>query len=380
MASRTKEQPRANGKGAPQRAQVSQVDVPAYSLDEALRIPRAIGDNYGYKGTKPLNVAAAMSMQPNSGPFRMLAGAAVAYGLTAGGAFAPEISITPLGMRIVRATAEGDDTAAKREALVKPRVVGDFLRKYNNAPIPRDEIALNVLQEMGVPKERAKAVFTLIIAGAESVGMVRQIKDKRYISLEGVPDHAVGSVAEVETEFEADDIAGSDPEPGMPAPTRAMSGAQGTDVERAQRRVYITHGKNRGQVDTIKKLLAFGELEPVVSVDRTSVSQPVPDKIMDEMRSCGAAIIHVDAEQKLMDANANEQLVLNANVLIEIGAAMALYGRRFILLVKDGITLPSNLQGLYQVRYTGEALDSDGTVRLMEGIRDIKNYKLPARL
>ena len=65
-------------------------------------------------------------------------------------------------------------------------------------------------------------------------------------------------------------------------------------------------------------------------------------------------------------------------MLIEIGAAMALYGRRFILLVKEGIKLPSNLQGLYEVRYRGDALDGDATIKLLEAINDIKNHPLPS--
>ena len=90
------------------------------------------------------------------------------------------------------------------------------------------------------------------------------------------------------------------------------------------------------------------------------------------MRSCGAAIIHVDGERTLIDSEANQHIVLNPNVLIEIGAAMALYTRRFILLVKDGVKLPSNLQGLYEVRYTGDALDGDATIRLLEAINQLK--------
>ena len=97
------------------------------------------------------------------------------------------------------------------------------------------------------------------------------------------------------------------------------------------------------------------------------------------MRSCGAAIIHVDAEQKLIDSEAHEHVVLNPNVLIEIGAAMALFGRRFILLVRDGVSLPSNLQGLYEVRYRGDSLDGDATIKLLEAINDIKNHPLPLR-
>src|SRR5215831_9780890 len=94
--------------GRRQRSRVSQEDVPSASLEQALRVPRAIAEGYAYKPTRPLNVAGVMSMAPGAGPFRMLTGAAIAYGLTSGGAQAPEISITPLGMRIVRPTTEGD--------------------------------------------------------------------------------------------------------------------------------------------------------------------------------------------------------------------------------------------------------------------------------
>ena len=124
--------------------------------------------------------------------------------------------------------------------------------------------------------------------------------------------------------------------------------AEAIDPEKV-RKVFIAHGKNQQFLDPIKKLLTFGEMEAVVSVEKQSVSQPVSDKVMNDMRSCGAAIIHVADELRLMDNEATEHIVLNPNVLIEIGAAMALYGKRFILLVKSGVELPSNLQGLFKV-------------------------------
>lgn len=56
----------------------------------------------------------------------------------------------------------------------------------------------------------------------------------------------------------------------------------------------------------------------------------------------------------------------------EIGAAMALYGRKFILLVEKGATLPSNLQGLYEVRYEGDKLDYDSTMKLLKAFSDFR--------
>ena len=56
---------------------------------------------------------------------------------------------------------------------------------------------------------------------------------------------------------------------------------------------------------------------------------------------------------------------------------MALYDKKFILLVKSGIELPSNLQGLYAVRYDGAELDGEATIRLLKAIKDMKNYPSP---
>jgi hypothetical protein len=44
----------------------------------------------------------------------------------------------------------------------------------------------------------------------------------------------------------------------------------------SNRRVFLTHGKNKSLLGTLKELLAFGEFEAVVSVERETVSQPVP--------------------------------------------------------------------------------------------------------
>src|SRR4029079_6811043 len=133
------------------------------------------------------------------------------------------------------------------------------------------------------------------------------------------------------------------------------------------------HGKNKEIVAQLKELLSFGKFEPVVSIEKETVSKPVPDKVMEDMRACFAAIIHVGKEMKVMDTEGNEHIILNQNVLIEIGAAMASYGRIFILLVEKGATVPSTLQGLYEVRYEGERLDYDATMKLLKAFNDFRS-------
>ena len=164
---------------------------------KALRVAKAIYDNYGKDATKPLRVAQAMNMSPTTGSFRMMTGAAVAYGLTDGGYGAATISLTPLARRILAPTREGDDLEAKREATLKPKIISDFLTKYNDSPLPVENIAQNVLDEMGVPRNRTKEVFNLIKECATDVGFLSEIKGKTYVDLQGV-------APQVRTEDESD--------------------------------------------------------------------------------------------------------------------------------------------------------------------------------
>lgn len=139
-------------------------------------------------------------------------------------------------------------------------------------------------------------------------------------------------------------------------------------------RVFITHGKNKKILDQVKDIVIYGGFEPIVAVERESGAKPVPEKVMADMRTCAAAVIHVAVDEVLFDKDGNGRPQINGNVLIEIGAAMALYpGYKFILLVEEGLKLPSNLQGLYECRYTGDELSGGATMKLLKSFNEFKS-------
>ena len=78
-------------------------------------------------------------------------------------------------------------------------------------------------------------------------------------------------------------------------------------------------------------------------MERETAAKSVPKKVMDDMRTCKAAVIHVSAEGVLYDEQGNEVPHINENVLIEIGAAMALYDTKFVLLVEGRIKPPHQI-------------------------------------
>lgn len=340
---KTTESQKAKTEDRIQRTKISQTRIPSLTLDEALRIPRAIAENYGYRPSKPLNVAKALNLTPTTGGFRVLCGASIGYGLTEGGCNSDTIEITKLGLRIVRCTIENDDKKARKEAVLRPSIINEFLSKYEDAALPREDIARNVLREMNIPEDRVNDVYEMIMKNVETEKLFKDIKGKKYVSFDDIdtdPDIDVDNKDDLENATEdndSDNVAKSlNKDDTVPEKNVTIN----HNDKRDRKKVFLSHGKNRDFLDPIKKLLSFGELEAVVSVQQSSVSLPVPDKVINDMRICGAAIIHINTEEKLIDKDAQEHVIINSNVLIEIGAAMALYGRRFILLVEEGIVLP----------------------------------------
>lgn len=157
------------------------------------------------------------------------------------------------------------------------------------------------------------------------------------------------------------------------AESPAFEGIRAADKgQQKGNRVFITHGRNKKILEQVKELVAFGKFEPVVAQERETAAKSVPDKVMDEMRNCQAAVIHVGSEGVLLDSSGKEVPQINGNVLIEVGAALALYGRNFILLVEEGVALPSNLQGLYECRYNGDELNMPATMKLLKAFNEFK--------
>ena len=351
------------------RSYMSQGEFPRISLEKALAIAVALWENFAGKSGVPHEIALALELSPTSGGWRSLCGSSIAYGLTEGGYNASEITLTDLGRRIVAPTNEGDDLAAKVEALMHPKVMREFYEKYNKAKFPKDNIAENVIIGLGIPKERAKISIDIIRENGLYTGILKDIKTGLFLALGSPLPVAVSKDAE-----DADmNSKSSTSEEEIARKVAAMHTPLPPDKKiDISSKVFISHGKNKKIVDQLKEILMFGKFEPVVSVEQETTSIPVPDKVFDDMRKCFAAVIHVSSEGELLDPEGNKHAKINENVLIEIGAAMALYGKNFVLLVQKGVKLPSNLQGLYRSEYEGENLDYDATMKLLRTFNQFK--------
>jgi len=196
---------------------------------------------------------------------------------------------------------DDDGLAARREAVLRPRVVREFLQKYDGAKMPREDVALKVLQGLQVPSEALQRAWSLISDAAKVRPFLKEINGVQYVDIR---NPSFGDAQPQGSEEQRGNVMEEEHAPSASEPlvTRTPSSAPppSNQGDPREKRVFVTHGKNREFIPQIKELLDFGKFEPVVSIERESVSKPVPDKVMDDMRSCGAAIIHVDADREVM--------------------------------------------------------------------------------
>lgn len=347
---------------------------PLHTLEDALVIARAIQDKNAGKPMKRLLLADAIGRKPSTVQFRDLLSSSYKYGLTLGTEKAEYIELTQLGKQITKPVSHQQEIEAKQKAVLTPEKFTEIYSHYKDAKFPSGSFFENTLEvQFKIPREYVTEVIGMLDKNGNFSGIIRDISGSPHVMFDNFSvveennkgEEEVGETSKVNNMETREPLQETEPKHTTP-----MSSSK-------KKKVFITHGKNKAFIEPIKKLLQFGELEAVVSVEKQSVSQPVPDKVMNDMRNCGAAIIHVDAEEKLIDRDAKECIIINPNVLIEIGAAMALFGRRFILLVKNGIALPSNLQGLYEVKYDGDNLDGNVTIKLLEAINEMKKIPHP---
>ncbi len=359
-------------------------DFPKHSLDEALRVAKALSDKNGGQPLPPTETAIAIGVSPGSSEFRTLLSSSIKYGLTSGSFNSEKVALEDAGRNIVEPRSPDDERRALVDAALTPASFRGVYDYFRGKKLPDEVFFQNLfVREFSFPVEPAHKFLDGFSKNMDRVGLIRVAHTGRWLgttagdvrssSAEATTALANGSPADTSSTFLPPGLPVGDLEP---QPERAQVSQSAKDGR--LRKVFITHGKNKAFITPIRDLLSFGQLEAIVSVERESGAQPVPDKVMNDMRSCGAAIIHIEDEMRLVDvADTKQHVVLNQNVLIEIGAAMALYGRRFVLLVKEGVELPSNLRGLYEVRYGGDKLDGEVTIRLLKAINEMKKETLP---
>ncbi len=178
-------------KGKPvARVKVSAEQLPRKSLEQALRVARALREVYAGGPARWPQIAEAMGISAGNQVNKYFLWSAQAYGLIEKEEDA--YSLSEIGRKILAPTKANEEKEAQVRALMTPVIFSRFFTDYNGNPFPAEEHIGNVLEvRYGVPRERVDEAKLLLKDNGIFVGILRQLDNGMAVRLDptttGVP-------------------------------------------------------------------------------------------------------------------------------------------------------------------------------------------------
>jgi Predicted nucleotide-binding protein containing TIR-like domain len=332
MTAKAKAAPEPNGRRAG-------VDFPKHTLEAVLKVPQSLEEKNGGNPMPPMDVALAINMSPGSSAFRDLLSSSIKYGLTSGSFNQPKVTLEAPGKAIVAPTSPEERQRSLFEAALRPDVFRRVYEYYRGKKLPESQFFANTLvREFNIPKDGVDRFVEVFTSNVEYLGLVKDGSTGKWLSSEMVPL----SDASSEKRSSVDEAAPTEfSEVLRPKPVSSVP----MDVLRTQKNaIFIGHGKDKGPLEQLKKILDEYHLPYKVAEDEANKGRPISQKVADTMRECGAAILIFTADEEFTDKNGNAIYRPSENVVFELGAAGVLYDARIIIFRDSRVQFPSNFK------------------------------------
>ena len=165
---------------------------PKHTLEDAIRVARAVEDKNAGNPMPALDVAIAVGYrQSQDWRFLELLRSANQYGLVDGTGPAAKITLAKLGQDIVAPSSPQQRLDGLSAAFRHVKDFQDVERFYGGKSIPEDEFFLNTLnREFGIPRDRAETfakVFTTNLAYLAPFSLSSSVRPERGADLQDLP-------------------------------------------------------------------------------------------------------------------------------------------------------------------------------------------------
>lgn len=350
---------------------------PSFSVKAAAELAQRIRDTNAGKPFSRLLLADAMDRKPSSPQFRDLITAAGKYGFTEGSYTAETISLTDRGHRLTKPRSEEEYLAAMREAVRSIRIFEQLLRHFEGNRLPELKFLINTIERppYSLPTADARVCADVFIQSSREVGFVRQISGTLRVLLDAGPP-AESTAEEVPPKGSADadeevDDPGpvSSPEGEIPAPLVARQ--RGADGRELPLQLFVAHGRKRGPVQELTKILTEFGIPFVVAEGEPHAGRPISQKVKDLMDSCTAGIFVFTADEKFTASDGEVVWRPRENVVYELGAGSYKYGTKIVVFKESEVRLPSDFQNIGYIEFQEGQL----AAKTLELIRELVALK-----
>jgi hypothetical protein len=166
-------------------------------------------------------------------------------------------------------------------------------------------------------------------------------------------------------------VAGTEKDPEMAAVDRfdqfkeRIGGATGA-VPTGDARVYVSFSDNKKLTEQIMTMLEVDKFPYEVGQQKIGIDVPEGEGVSTAMKKCNAGIIFAAPDENVLLPNG--QYAMSPASLIELGAAIVLFGSNVVLLCDERVAMPQDLQGFEHYEFSGTELSWNAGVNLMKAV------------
>ena len=130
------------------------------------------------------------------------------------------------------------------------------------------------------------------------------------------------------------------------------------------KRIFVAHGKNKTPLEQLEKILRQFKVNYMAAVNEPNAGRPVSEKVATAMTDSSSGIFIFTADERTTDEEGTEVWRPSQNVVFELGAASALYGKKIVILKEENVSFASNFSDLAYIPFKKDHL-GDKTAELM---------------
>ena len=332
-------------------------NFPTDNLEEALSIPQKIQDDKAGKPFNRLLLADSLAIKPGSSNFRDLLSSSYKYGFTEGTEKAPEIKLTSLGIDATQTKDAAKRIVALRKAALTPKIFNEFYSNYANHKLPSSDMIKKILiSDYKVPEIYAEECAKKIIENGRFAEIIRDIGGSAHVLLD----------AETNTTEIDEQVTLEIPEIIEDRREALKSANEASKEQGIRRAIFIGHGKKKGPLEKLQKILSSFQIPYKVAVDEANLGRPIPQKVKEVMQQCGSAILIFTCDEKFYGEDRNEIWRPSENVVYELGAASFAYEDRIVIFKEKGIHFPTNFQSIGYIEFEENSIEAKTTELLKE--------------
>jgi predicted nucleotide-binding protein len=329
-----------------EKRKYAQRPFPIHSLEEALKVARALQDKNAGKPLKPLFVAEAIEIKVGSSNFREITSSSLRYGLTDGSWNSDQISLTDLGRSLTKPKSPEQELKAKQEAVLNIELFKHIYEHYKDAKFPNPDNYLKNLfaSDFGLPAELFDECIKLLIENGKYARIIVDSQGASYVLFEEKPIEQPTTHEGLEVELAPPKLTETKPVP--PAPQVPVIN-----------QIFVVHGRNTIPLEQLKKILTEFKIPFKIAQEEPNVGRPISQKVADLMRACTSAIVLFTADEEYTDAEGKKVCRPSDNAVYELGAASVLYNNKIVILKEVDVSLATDFKDLGYIRFEKDQLD-----------------------